>query len=86
MRTLGGLFVVVTLLLLVPGEPHHGWSDPRTFSTDFAGKSTPRHAPTLVNRLFSDQQHWSGQRASLEELPLTGEIDPEVSRPPVLPK
>jgi len=45
----------------------HGWSDPRRFSIDFEGKPTPRHAPTLVNRLFSDQQHWSGVRASLEE-------------------
>jgi cytochrome c peroxidase len=48
-------------------RPDHGWSDPRTFSTDFAGKPTPRHAPTIVNRLFSDRQHWSGLRASLEE-------------------
>src|SRR5712691_5817294 len=48
-------------------RPDHGWSDPRTFSTDFAGKPTPRHAPTIVNRLFSDRQHWTGQRASLEE-------------------
>ena len=47
-------------------RPDHGWSDPRTFSTDFAGKPTPRHAPTIVNRLFSDLQHWSGLRASLE--------------------
>jgi len=48
-------------------RPDHGWSDPRRFSTDFAGKPTPRHAPTIVNRLFSDQQHWSGLRVSLEE-------------------
>lgn len=48
-------------------RPDHGWSDPRRFSTDWEGKPTPRHAPTIVNRLFSDQQHWSGLRASLEE-------------------
>src|SRR5262245_22008383 len=48
-------------------RPDHGWSDPRRFSIDFEGKPTPRHAPTIVNRLFSDQQHWSGLRASLEE-------------------
>src|SRR5882724_12491780 len=47
-------------------RPDHGWSDPRTFSVDFAGQPTPRHAPTIVNRLFSDLQHWSGLRASLE--------------------
>jgi cytochrome c peroxidase len=48
-------------------RPDYGWSDPRRFSTDFAGKPTPRHAPTIINRLFSDRQHWSGLRASLEE-------------------
>ena len=48
-------------------RPEHGWSDPRRFSTDFAGNPTTRHAPTIVNRLFSDVQHWSGLRSSLEE-------------------
>jgi cytochrome c peroxidase len=48
-------------------RPDHGWSDPRRFSTDFAGQPTPRHAPTIINRLFSDLQHWSGLRSSLEE-------------------
>jgi cytochrome c peroxidase len=45
----------------------HGWSDPRQFSINFAGKPTPRHAPTLVNRLFSDRQLWTGLRPTLEE-------------------
>src|SRR5207237_9719829 len=48
-------------------RPHQRWSDPRRFSTDLAGEPPPRHAPTIVNRLFSDQQHWSGLRVSLEE-------------------
>ena len=48
-------------------RPDHGWSDPRRFSTDFAGQPTSRHAPTIINRLFSEQQHWSGLRSSLEE-------------------
>jgi cytochrome c peroxidase len=48
-------------------QPNHGWSDPQSLSTNFAGNPTPRHAPTLVNRLFSDSQLWTGQRASLEE-------------------
>src|SRR5262245_58008004 len=48
-------------------RPDHGWSDSRRFSTDFAGKPSPRHTPTIINRLFSDQQHWSGLRPSLEE-------------------
>ena len=47
--------------------PEHGWSDPRQFSISFKGAPTPRHAPTLVNRLFSDRQLWTGLRASLEE-------------------
>ena len=48
-------------------RPDHGWSDPRRVSLDYTGKPTARHAPTIVNRLFSDLQHWSGLRASLEE-------------------
>jgi cytochrome c peroxidase len=48
-------------------RPDHGWSDPRRFSVDYRGQPTPHHAPTIVNRLFSDRQHWSGLRPSLEE-------------------
>jgi cytochrome c peroxidase len=48
-------------------DPNHGWADPRQFSLRFDGKPTPRHAPTLVNRLFSDAQQWTGARASLED-------------------
>ena len=48
-------------------DPNHGWADPRQFSLRFDGKPTPRHSPTLVNRLFSDVQQWAGTRASLED-------------------
>jgi len=48
-------------------QPDHGWTDPQRFSTNFAGKPTPRRAPTLVNRLFSDSQLWTGLRVSLED-------------------
>ena len=48
-------------------QPDHGWTDSQQFSTNFAGKPTPRRAPTIVNRLFSDQQLWTGLRTSLEE-------------------
>ncbi len=48
-------------------RPENGWSDPRQFSINFAGQPTPRHAPTILNRLFSDRQLWTGLRASLEE-------------------
>ncbi len=47
--------------------PEHGWSDPRQFSIHANGKPTARHSPTIVNRLFSDRQLWTGLRASLEE-------------------
>lgn len=48
-------------------QPDHGWTDPQRFSTNFEGKPTPRRAPTIVNRLFSDRQLWTGLRASLED-------------------
>jgi cytochrome c peroxidase len=48
-------------------DPQHGWADPRQFSVRFDGARTPRHSPTLVNRLFSDLQQWTGARASLED-------------------
>src|SRR5262249_47467431 len=47
--------------------PNHGWADPQQFSTNFEGKPTMRRAPTLVNRLFSDRQLWTGLRSSLED-------------------
>ena len=48
-------------------DPTHGWADSRQFSLTFEGKPTARHASTLVNRLFSDRQHRTGERASLED-------------------
>ena len=48
-------------------DPGRGWADPRQFSARFDGKPTPRHSPTVVNRLFSVEQQWAGTRASLED-------------------
>ena len=48
-------------------DPGHGWADPRRFSVRFDGTPTLRHSPTLVNRLFSVEQQWTGTRASLED-------------------
>lgn len=48
-------------------QPDKGWSDGRQFSLNFAAKPTPRHAPTIINRLFSDLQLWNGLRKSLED-------------------
>jgi cytochrome c peroxidase len=60
-------------------DPSRGWADPRRFSITFEGKPTERHAPTLVNRLFSERQHWTGARASLEEQALkAGDQSPEL--------
>ena len=40
--------------------PEHGWSDPRHRSVHVGGQPTLRHSPTLVNRVFSDRQGWTG--------------------------
>jgi len=52
-------------------DPKHGWADPRQFSIRFDGKPTPRHPSTVINRLFSDRQLWTGVRASLEDQAFT---------------
>jgi len=44
-----------------------GWADGRQFAINFAGKPTPRHAPVIINRLFSDVQLWHGLRKSLAD-------------------
>jgi cytochrome c peroxidase len=53
-------------------QPDHGWSAPQQFSLDFAEKPTARHTPTIINRLFSVQQHWTGRRASIEDQTMQG--------------
>jgi len=45
--------VTVTILL-------HAWADPRPVLRALRRKPTPRHSPTLVNRLFSETQQWAG--------------------------
>ena len=49
-------------------RPDPGWSDPRQCSLDHAGKPTARHAPTIINRLFSEAQGWAGHRKPNEDL------------------
>jgi cytochrome c peroxidase len=48
-------------------DPNHAWADPRALSVTWDGKLTDRRSPTLINRLFSDRQHWTGARMSLED-------------------
>src|SRR5262249_1221465 len=47
--------------------PDHAWADPRQFSARFDGGPTPRHSPTVINRIFSAEQTYSGGRKSLED-------------------
>lgn len=47
--------------------PEKGFADPRQFSEGVGGKKGSRHAPTVINRLFSTRQFWDGRAASLEE-------------------
>lgn len=56
-----------TIACVTCHDPNHGSGDRRQFSARFDGKPTARHSPTLINRLFSDAQQWTGQRASLED-------------------
>ena len=44
-----------------------GWSDPRQLSASAAKKPVARRTPTIINRLFSSRQLWTGLRASLED-------------------
>jgi cytochrome c peroxidase len=48
-------------------DPAYGWADGRRFSLRYNGTPTPRHSPTVLNRLFSDTQQWAGTRTSLED-------------------
>ena len=56
-----------TVACITCHEPTNGWGDPQQFSARWDGTPTSRHSPTLVNRLFSDAQQWTGQRTSLED-------------------
>jgi len=46
--------------------PEKGFSDDESLSTGVGGKRGTRHAPTIINRLFSGAQFWDGRAASLE--------------------
>jgi cytochrome c peroxidase len=48
-------------------NPQKGWSDDRQFSAGASGRLSSRHAPTVINRAFSEVQRWAGDRKSLEE-------------------
>ncbi len=47
--------------------PEKGFSDDAQFSSGVGGKKGNRHAPTVINRVFSTAQFWDGRARSLEE-------------------
>lgn len=47
-------------------NPAHGFADPRPISPGIGGRRGARHAPTILNRLFSQEQFWDGRAADLE--------------------
>lgn len=48
-------------------DPRKGWSDDRQFSAGASGRLSSRHAPTVINRAFSEVQRGAGDRKSLED-------------------
>lgn len=46
--------------------PSHGFADPNPISPGIGGRRGARHAPTVLNRLFSQEQFWDGRAADLE--------------------
>lgn len=47
--------------------PDKGFSSPERFSAGVGGKRGNRHAPTIINRLYSAAQFWDGRASSLED-------------------
>ncbi len=47
--------------------PDKDFSDDRQFSVGVGGRKGTRHAPTIINRLYSTAQFWDGRARSLEE-------------------
>jgi cytochrome c peroxidase len=47
-------------------DPDKGFSDARPTSSGIARQTGSRNAPTIMNRLFSQEQFWDGRAADLE--------------------
>lgn len=59
-------------------DPAKGYSDGRPLSIGFAGKTLPRHSPTLLNAVYNPTQFWDGRASSLEEqarVPITSPFE-----------
>jgi len=48
-------------------QPEKGFADPNALSTGVEEQKGTRHAPVLINRIFSAFQFWDGRTGSLEE-------------------
>ncbi len=48
-------------------SPEMAFSDHARFSSGVGGQKGARHAPTVINRVFSTAQFWDGRARSLEE-------------------
>jgi len=57
-------------------QPEHGFADPRPLSVGVEGRSTLRHAPTLLNRALGKSFMWDGRVATLEEQVLQPIVNP----------
>jgi cytochrome c peroxidase len=47
--------------------PEKGFADPNPLSTGIGGQKGTRHAPVIINRVFSAFQFWDGRATSLEQ-------------------
>ncbi|MBK7645429.1 MAG: cytochrome-c peroxidase [Planctomycetes bacterium] len=47
--------------------PEHGFADPRAHSVGVEGRTTPRNAPSLLNRALGKSFFWDGRIETLEQ-------------------
>ncbi len=59
-------------------DPAHGFAEPRPVSQGIGSQRGGRNAPTVINRLFSQEQFWDGRAQDLEAQalgPITNAIE-----------
>lgn len=57
-------------------QPGYGFADPRPLSIGVEGRTTLRHAPTLLNRALGKSFMWDGRISTLEEQVLQPIVNP----------
>jgi cytochrome c peroxidase len=63
-------------------RPELGFADSRRFSRGVAGRTTPRNAPSIVNRALGTSFLWDGRAATLEEqalMPLENPLEMDLA-------